>query len=133
MTKFLGDKASFVFGSTTYLCLTNYSWTNSVQEAVSRCSSSGGAVTHRNVGAPDDVFTFDVILEAGDVTTINAFKDGASGAFEFHPQGDTAATIEFVATTAVATSLGLSGGVDSHGILSITLGIDGTLTVQAAS
>ena len=133
MTKFLGDKASFVFGATTYLCLTNYSWTNSVQEAVSRCSSAAGAVTHRNVGAPDDVFTFDVLLEAGDIATINAFKDGQTAAFEFHPQGDTASNIEFDAASAVSTTVGLSGGVDSHGVLSVTIGIDGTLTVRAAS
>lgn len=133
MAKFLGDTASFSFGGTVYLCLTNYSWSNSVQEVVSRCSSASGAVTHRNVGAPDDTFTFDVILDAGDVTTINAFKDGQSGAFEFHPEGDSASNIEFIATTAYSTTLGLAGGVDSHGILSITIGIDGTLTVQVAS
>jgi hypothetical protein len=133
MTKFLGDKASFKFGSTVYQCLTNYSWSGSVQEAVSRCSSSTGAVTHRNAGAPDDTFTFDVILDAGDTDTINELKRGEEGAFEFHPEGDAATNIEFIATNAIVTSSNLGGGVDSHGILSITVGIDGTLTVQAAS
>lgn len=133
MTKFLGDKASFKFGSTVYQCLTNYNWSGSVQEAVSRCSSSAGAVTHRNVGAPDDTFTFDVIIDAGDVDTINELKRGASGAFEFHPEGDTASNIEFIAAAASITSSSLAGGVDAHGIMSITIGIDGTLAVQAAS
>ena len=133
MTKFLGDKASFKFGSTVYQCLTNYSWSGSVQEAVSRCSSSAGAVTHRNAGAPDDTFTFDVILDAGDFDTINELKRGVTGAFEFHPEGDTANNIEFSAAASVVTASSLGGGVDAHGILSITIGIDGTLTVQAAS
>lgn len=133
MAKFLGDKASFSFGGTVYECLTNYSWSGSVQEAVSRCSGSTGAVTHRNVGAAEDTFTFDVILEAGDVDTINELKRGETGAFEFHPEGDAAANIEFIATTANINSSNLAGGVDSHGVLSITVGIDGTLTVQAAS
>lgn len=133
MAKFLGDKASFSFGGTVYECLTNYSWSGSVQEAVSRCSSSSGAVTHRNVGAAEDTFTFDVILDAGDVDTINELKRGTTGAFEFHPEGDTADNIEFIATTGNINSSNLAGGVDAHGILSITIGIDGTLTVQAAS
>ena len=133
MTKFLGDKASFSLGGTTYECLTDYSWSSSVQEAVARCSSSSGAVTHRNVGAADDTFTFNVILDAGDVDTINELKAGISGAFEFHPEGDSAGNIEFVATSAYSTTSGLAGGVDSHGILNVTIGIDGTLTVQAAS
>ena len=133
MAKFLGDKASFSFASTVYQCLTNYSWSGSVQEAVSRCSSSAGAVTHRNVGAPDDSFTFDVIVDAGDFDTIDELKRGSSGAFEFHPEGDTANNIEFDATSSYVTASSLAGGVDAHGILSITIGIDGTLTVRAAS
>ena len=133
MVKFLGDKASFSFASTVYQCLTNYSWSGSVQEAVSRCSSSAGAVTHRNVGAPDDSFTFDVIVDAGDFDTIDDLKRGSSGAFEFHREGDTANTIEFDATSSYVTASSLAGGADAHGILSITIGIDGTLTVRAAS
>lgn len=133
MAKFLGDKASFSLGGTVYLCLTDFSWSSSVQEAVSRCSSASGAVTHRNVGATDDTFTFNVLLDAGDVDTINELKAGVSGAFEFHPEGDTAANIEFVATSAYSTASGLAGGSESHGVMNITVGIDGTLTVQAAS
>lgn len=133
MVKFLGDKASFTLGSTTFLCLTDYSWSSTVDEAVSKCSSASGAVTHRNVGAPDDTFTFNVLVEAGDVTTINALKAGSSGAFEFHPEGDAASNIEFIATSAYATSSGLSGSTSSHAVMPVTIGIDGDLTVQAAS
>ena len=135
MAKFAGDKASFKFGSTVYYCLSSYSWSGSVQEAVARCSSSAGAVTHRASGATDDTFTFDVILEgeAAGVTAINALKRGTSDAFEFHPQGDAAANIEFTAASAVVTSSNLGGGTEALGILSLTIGISGTLVVQAAS
>ena len=133
MTKFSGDKASFSLASTVYECLTNYSWSGSVQEAVATCSDSGGAVTHRVAGATDDTFTFDVVVDAGDITTLNALKRGSSGAFEFHPEGDTATNIEFTATNAVITQSNLGGGTGALGILSITIGIDGALTIQAAS
>ena len=135
MAKFSGDKASFSFGGTTYQCLTNYSWSGSVQEAVATCSGSSGAVTHRAAGATDDTFTFDVILDAGatGITTLNALKRGTSGAFGFHPEGDTATYIEFDASNAIVTSSNLGGGTGALGILSITIGIDGDLTIQAAS
>lgn len=133
MAKILGDLASFSFGGTVYQCLQNYSWSGSVQESVARCSSSSGAVTHRNVGAPDDTFTFDVLVDAQDVDTINELKRGTSGAFEFHPEGDTASNIEFIASSTYITQSSFSGSVDTFGVLSITIGVSGTLTVQAAT
>ena len=133
MAKFSGEKASFLFGSTVYYCVSNFTWSGTIQEAVGRCSSTAGAVTHRASGATDDSFTFDVLLEEDAVTALNALKRGTTGAFEFHPQGDTATNIEFSATNAVINSSNLGGGVDALGVLSITIGIDGTLVIRAAS
>jgi hypothetical protein len=133
MAKFSGEKASFLFGAVVYYCVSNYSWSGSVQEAVGRCSSTAGAVTHRAAGATDDTFTFDVLVEADDTTTLNALKRGTTGAFEFHPQGDTATNIEFSAAAAIVTSSNMAGGVDALGVLSITIGIDGALVIRAAS
>lgn len=133
MTKFTGEKASFSFASTVYECLSNYTWSGSINEAVAQCSSSGGAVTHRASGATDDTFTFDVLLEGGSITVIDALKRGSTGAFEFHPEGDTAGNIEFIATNSVLTSSNLGGDPGSLNVLSITIGIDGTLTIQAAT
>lgn len=133
MAKFTGDQAEFTFASTQYLCLTDYQWSSSVEEAVSRCSGSSGAVTHRATGATDNTFTFSVITDAGDTTTLNALLPGTSGTFEFHPEGDTANNIEMVATLAYVTSLEMTGATGQHNIHRVTFGIDGTLTIQAAS
>lgn len=133
MTKFTGGLASFSLAGTVYQCISNYTWSGSVSEAVGRCSASGGAVTHRSAGATDDTFTFDVLSEAEDVTTINALKRGSSGAFEFHPEGDSVDAIEFIATNAIVTASNLGGDPDTLNVLSITVGIDGDLTIQAAT
>lgn len=134
MAKFTGAKASFSFDGTEYECLQNYNWSGSIQEATSKCSSSTGAVTYRSVGATEDTFTFDIPLEAGSSgqTIISALKRGSSGAFEFHPEDDVTGNIEFTATNSIVTSSNLPGGASEHAVLSLTIGIDGVLTIQAA-
>lgn len=132
MPKMDFGKSSFSFGGTTYECLNNWSWSGSVQDLVSQCSASTGATTVRRAGTPDDTFTFDVVVDEQDVTTINALKRGESGAFEAHPEGDDADNVEFTATNAIITSSNLGGSPNAMGIYSITIGIDGALTVQAA-
>lgn len=132
MAKFTGALSSFSFGGTVYRCLQNYSWSGSVQDAVAQCSGETAATTVRRPGVPDDTFTFDVIVDSQDVTTLNALKRGETGTFEFHPEGDSASNIEFTATSSIVTQSSLGGGVNQLGILSLTLAIDGALTIQAA-
>ncbi len=135
MGKFTGELASFSFGGTQYYCLQTYNWSGSIQEAVSQCSSASGAVTYRTAGAEEDTFTFDIPLEEGasGVTIVSALKRGTSGAFEFHPEDDQTGFLEFVAAAAIITQSNLSGGASEHGVLSITVGIDGALTIQGAT
>lgn len=135
MGKFTGALASFKLASVEYFCLQTYNWSGSIQEAVSRCSGASGATTYRDAGAEEDTFTFDIPLEEGaaGVTILSALKRGSSGAFEFHPEDDQIGFLEFVATNAIVTQSSLAGGVDEHGVLSITIGIDGPLTIQGAT
>lgn len=135
MGKFTGALSSFKLGATEYFCLQTYSWSGSIQEAVSQCSGASGATTYRTAGATEDTFTFDIPLEAGStgVTIATALKRGSSGAFEFHPEDDATGYLEFSATNAIITQSNLSGGSSEHAVLSITVGIDGTLTVQGVS
>lgn len=133
MAKFTGELAEFSLGGTVYRCLSNYGWSGSVADAVAQCSGSSAGETVRRPGVPDDQFTFDVVLDAGSVTEISALKRGQTGAFEFHPNGDVAGEIEFLAPNAVVLSSNLGGSPTSLNILSITVGIDGALTVQAAT
>jgi hypothetical protein len=135
MGKFTGALASFKLDSVEYFCLQTYNWSGSIQEAVSRCSGASGAATYRDAGAEEDTFTFDIPLEEGatGVTIISALKRGSSGAFEFHPEDEQTGFLEFSAANALVTQSSLAGGVDEHGVLSITIGIDGILAIQGVS
>ena len=96
MAAFVGDLATFSFAATVYDAMRNYSWSGSIQEAIDHVSTQGGsaATTHRTAGPATDTFSFDVLIEAGDNTTVDALKRGSTGAFEFHPEGDSAGNIE---------------------------------------
>lgn len=129
-----GGKASVTLGATTYLCINNANWTGSVQDLASQCSGSSGATTVRRPGTPDDQFTFDILVDAQDVTKINALKRGATfDTFECHPEGDDTDNVEFLATGAVILNSNLPFGPNTVTVLSITVGISGALTVQAAT
>jgi hypothetical protein len=134
MPKFTGGLSQFTLGTTDYLCLNNYTWSGSVADAVAQCSGATGPTTVRRPGTPDDKFTFAVVVDSQDVTTINELKRGViATAFEFHPEGDAVDNIEFIATGAVVLSSSLAGGPNALGILNVEIGIDGTLTIQAAT
>lgn len=128
----VGNAAQLTFGGTEYHCVTRFSWSGSVQEAVVQCSSSTGGQTRRAAGPANDQFSFDLALDAGNTAVAIALKRGETGAFEFHPEGDTATYLEFTATNAVILQSSLAGGPGQPNMLSLTIGIDGDLTVQAA-
>ncbi len=131
--KFTGALAEFTFGGTQYLCLTDYSWNGAVEEAVGQCSSATGAQTFRVAGAPNDVFSFNVLIGSQDTTELNALKRGTLGSFEFHPEGDTALFIEMTATQALISQSNLAASTGSLTILALTMGIIGDLTIAAAA
>lgn len=129
----VGNKAKLKFGGTDYYCINRFSWSGSVQEAVAQCSSSTGGQTRRAAGPANDQFSFDIALDAGDTAVAIALKRGATGAFEFHPEDDVATQLEFSATNAIILQSNLAGGPGQPNMLSVTIGIDGDLTVAAAT
>lgn len=134
MAKMTGGKASFKWTATTYQCLNSFNWSGSVQDLVAQCSGTSGPVTQRRPGTPDDKFTFDIILDEGEDTIPSTLKRGATTTtFEAHPEGDTTGNLEFTATSAVVLQSNLATGPNAMGILSLTIGISGDLTIQAAA
>lgn len=132
MPKFTGGKANFDFDSITYFCLQDFAWSGAIQEAAAACSAATGPETHRGIGATDDSFTFNILVDEDDVTTLNALKRGGSGAFEFHPQ-DSATTgdIEFTAANVIINSSNMAGATGSLAVLTVVFGVDGLLVIQA--
>lgn len=133
MAKFSGNNASVSFGGTAYSCLGSYRLSQTNNVAKQSCSGSSGAVMHKSSGVTDSTLTFDHLLEANDITTINALTPGTSGALELHPEGDSIGNIEATATSAVVASAELGASVGDLTILSITLEIDGNVTFAAAA
>lgn len=134
MSKMTGGKAQFKWGANTYRCLNSFNWSGSVQDLVTQCSGVSGPVTSRRPGTPDDKFTFDIALDEGDDVTVTALKRGqTTTTFEAHPEGDVTGNLEFVSTGAVVLQSNLATGPNAQGILSLTIGIDGELTVGAAA
>lgn len=134
--KFSASKAEFTFAGTQYLCLKDYSWSETVQEIVDRCSGESGVSVHRTSDeGPDMVFNFNVLTPGGaaGITLLNALRAGTEGAFGFHPEGDTAALIEFDAANAVINSLSGAGSTGAFTTHAVTIAIDGDLTIRAAS
>jgi len=131
--KFDADLAQFKLGATSYACLTDYQMSDAVTIARAACSSSGGAVVHKSAGERDISFTFNVLLGSQDITLLNALAPGTTGAFEFHPEGDTASNIEMVAALGIVASRGMTGSIGSLTVVPITIEIDGSITIQAAS
>ena len=136
-TGFLGGKCMFTWGSNTYHGITNYGWSGAVEQQVLKFSGSSGTVTARIAGDEndaDDTFTLDIIVGPGDSATIDALKRGSTETTcELHPEGNTAGNIEFVAEAAVITNSSFSGSISDGGVLSISVGVNGTLTIQEAA
>jgi len=129
---FTSAKSKLVWGGTDYQCLRNYNWNGSVQEAVERCSGANGAVTHKDMGATDDAFNIDILVDSSTVVaTLAALKRGQSDTFKFYPEEDDTGKLEFDAAVANINQSNMSGAVGTMNVLSLSIGIDGTLTIGA--
>lgn len=134
--KFVGKYSEFTFGGTQYLCLKDWDWSASVQEIVDRCSGASGVSVHRETDEGIDyVYNFSVLTPKGaaGITQLNALLPGTTGAFGFHPEGDTAGNIEHDAAAAKITSLSESASTSTFAVHRVTIVVDGDLTIRAAS
>lgn len=133
---FLGPLMTFDFGGTVFEALRNARWSQRVQVAMETVSGTAGAqVIKDTAGGEEWNFTFDVLVPPGStgVTLLNNLSAGLEDTFEFHPEGDSADKIEFVATNAIIESQEGNVSPTEHSIASVTIQIDGDVTIQAAS
>lgn len=126
-----GVLASFVFGGTTYDsddCLQNWNLDKSVEDITFYCS---GRTKHLG-GNADAVFSCTLALAADDTAKVAALEEGATGAWEGHPGGDTAGNIEYTSTKGTVINAPVSA--PQNGVISIDVTIalddltDGTAT-----
>lgn len=132
MPKFTLAQGSLIFAGTTYRCLTTYTMSQSVEEAMAACSGETEAVVHRSAGAKSATLSITVLLENGvaGVNTINELMPKMKDTMVFRPESDTPGAIEVVAGSALITQADLGASTGALTTLAVTLGIDGPYIVQ---
>lgn len=126
-----GKLASFSLAGTVYDaddCLQDSGLDDAIQDVVYQCNS----YDKHAVGTRSVMFNVTLALAATDTTKISALAPGSSGAFEYHPGGDTATYIEVTSTKGTVISRNVSSPV--NGIISadVSIALD-DVTFQAAS
>lgn len=115
-----GKNASFSFDGTVYDqddCLSGWNMNKSVNEVMYQC----GGYDKAAAGTKAATFSISLALAATDTAKLQALAEGAMGAFEAHPAGDTATYMEITSTDALITQANVSAPV--NGIISIDLQI----------
>jgi hypothetical protein len=126
-----GKLASFKFVSTTYDsddCLQNWALNKSVEDVTFYCSGR----TKHLAGNADAVFTCSLALAAADTAKIAALEEGATGAWEGHPAGDSSGFIEFTSTKGTVISAPVSAPQNGVVTVDVTIALD-DLTDKAAT
>jgi len=122
---------SFSFGGTVYDsddCLQSTGLQDAISEVVYQC----GGQDRAGVGSRSSTFTVSLALAKTDTAKLAALAPGATGAFEYHPGGDSAGNIEVTATEAIVTSAPISTGPNSIITLDVTFRLN-DITIGAAS
>lgn len=126
-----GKNASFKFGATVYDaddCISGFSLSRAINDVVYQCNG----VDKHAAGTKSYSFSVSLALAASDTTKISALAEGATGAFEAHPGGDTATYIEAEATRGLVTQSNI--GAEQNGVITmdVTIALD-DLTMGAAT
>lgn len=130
--KFTAALASLVYGGITYRCLTTYSLSQSVEEAMAACSGETEAVIHRSAGSKSATLNLTVLLEKGTAgsDTINQLMPGMKDTLVFRPESDAPGSIEVAAGSALITQADMGASTGALTTLAVTIGIDGPYIVQ---
>jgi hypothetical protein len=126
-----GKLASFKWVATIYDtddCLQSWELSKSVEDITYFCNGR----TKHLVGNADAVFSCTLALSATDTAKIAAFEEGATGAWEGHPAGDTLNYIEFLAAKGTVLSAPISAPQNGVVTLDLTIALD-DLTEPAAT
>lgn len=118
-----GKNASFSFASTVYDtddCLQNWDLNPSVEDVTYYCNGR----TKHAVGNADAVFSCQLALAADDTGKISALAEGATGAWEGHPGGDTAGNIEFTSTKGTVINVPTSAPQNGVITIDVTIALD---------
>ena len=126
-----GKLASFSFAGTLYDaddCLQGWDLSDAVQDIVYQCNS----YDKHAAGTRSISFRASLALAKDDTTKAIAFAPGSTGAFEAHPGGDSASTIEIRATKGTIVSAPMSSGPNNIIAVDVEIALD-DVTYAAAT
>lgn len=118
-----GISASFSFAGTVYDaddCVQNTSLQKSINPITYQCNGNQRTL----IGAKIYLFSAQLALAKDDTGKIAALEEGDTGAFEYHPGGDTAGNIEFTSTKGTVVRSDVSAAANGFITLDIQIGLD---------
>lgn len=132
---FLGEKAAFKFGTTTYYCLRRASGSGRAVEVESKCSSETGVVKEYIDDLPTNEHSFDVLVASQGHAMMAALAEGTeNAAFEVYPEGVASGNIKIsYADGGKVLSQDWDATVDGEFVMSLTIRGNGAKTIAGAS
>lgn len=123
MSKFvLNSNSVFTLGGNSFACLLSGDFSESVDTILSSCVGDGYKETIYSLKTA--TLTVSGELETDDVTAINDFDIGTSGAVVFQPNGTTVGDIKISSTNGVVVSRDISVSSSGLATLSATINLD---------
>lgn len=127
MTKFTGKSMAATFGGVALTCLTGVETNQQADIYTAACA--GQTYKSRAVGNIDAAFTLNFLLDTDThAAELAAINPGTTGAFSLSTNGTMGP--QYQATTAYAENLSLSIPVEGFVGGSVTIGIDGEMTIS---
>lgn len=124
MAKFTGRNIAATFGATTWVCITSVEISETADVYTQACA--GSSYKSRAVGPIDASFTINYLAD-GTGTEDTSYRPGTTGSFSCSLN----ATLwgQYSATTAIIESHTVSAPVEGFVTGTVTIGIDGAMTV----
>lgn len=118
-----GLNASFSFAGTVYNaddCIQNTSLARSLNNVTYQCNG----VMQNAAGANVYVFSYQLALANTDTAKISNLNEGSTGAFEYHPGGDSSGRIEMTSTRGLVTQANISAAANGYITLDGSIALD---------
>jgi hypothetical protein len=118
-----GINASFSFNAVVYDsddCLQSWDLNRSVEDITYYCSGRNKHLA----GNADAVFTSTLAIAADDTGKASALVEGATGAWEGHPGGDTSGNIEYTSTKGTIINAPVSAPQNGVITIDVTIALD---------
>lgn len=124
----LGENSVFTLDGNSIPCLTSADTSETIDNFLSMCA--GEEYKSTVTGKKQATITLNFEVDNDDVTFLNDFAVGASGAMVFQPNGTTAGDIKYSSTNATVVDRNEAYTTSGYGTGTVTINLD-DLTIAA--